>query len=238
MTRTVKPSLLLIVFVLFTLPIFADNLLLDGSFESPGVPSGSTCGGYGPAECFYVNDNIGNWTVVGKSDNTAAAIMLMTNGYTEPVGGVSGNPTLNFNVENGLQAIDLTGEGNQIAGVDGVKQSVSLNPGTYDLSFWLGHQDSSAPGYTNGPSMLSLYVDGSPVNVYSNNLNTTDDVTWEQFTYDFTASGYTTIAFLNDTPTGNNYAGLDNVVLTQTPEPASLVLLASGLLGLGILRRK
>jgi hypothetical protein len=55
----------------------------------------------------------------------------------------------------------------------------------------------------------------------------------------FTATGtQTTIAFLNETPIGNNFAGLDNVVLQSIPEPASVILLGSGLAGFLGLRRK
>ena len=71
---------------------------------------------------------------------------------------------------------------------------------------------------------------------FNNFLGGSNNVRWQQFSCDFSASGYTTIAFLNNTALSNNYAGLDNVVLTQTPEPASLLLLGSGLLGLFGLR--
>ena len=231
--------MLSLAFLLIVVPATADNLLADGSFETPAVtPPNSTCGTYGPAQCFYVGNDIGAWTVIGKSDGTYGTVMLMTNAYQETVGGVSGGTPLYFHVEDGSQALDLTGEGNQntAPGIDdGVKQSVTLGAGQYDLTFWLGHQDNTAPGYA-GASSLSLWIDGTQVNTYSNNLNTSDDVTWEEFSYDFTASGYTTIAFINNTPIGNNYAGLDNVSLSQVPEPASLLLVVSGFAGLFVRR--
>jgi hypothetical protein len=242
-------SLAVVVTIFSSLPASA-NLISDGSFESPLVPAGSMCGAYGPAQCYYVGDDLGNWTVVGKSGNTFGTVMLMTNSYTETVGGIPGGAPLYFNVQDGSQAIDLTGEGNQNSppGVnDGVKQSVNLAAGQYQLSFWLGRQDTSAPGYlgsaTTNPASLNLFVgsngaDAVQVGTFDNYTGGADNVNWEEFTYDFTADGYTTIAFLNNTDLGNNYAGLDDVVLSKIPEPTSLLLLASGAFGLILRRRK
>jgi len=159
----------------------------------------------------------------------------MTNQYTEPFGQTSN--TLFFHVEDGNQAVDLTGEGNQNGPgiMDGIKQTVATSPGgRYDLSFFLGHQDHTADGYTVGDATIQLFINGNLAATFSNGLNTPADITWELFNYDFTASGSsTTVAFINATDAGNNYAGLDNVSLNASvPEPASFVLLAAGLAGL------
>ncbi|MGZ4788447.1 MAG: PEP-CTERM sorting domain-containing protein [Terriglobales bacterium] len=241
-TRNSPVLLALSVFVAFlcvAIPASANNinLLSDGSFETPVVDPNQTCGGYGPAQCFYNGDSLGPWQLIGKSDRQYATVMLMTNDYQEKYGQT--NDPLYFHVHDGNQAIDLTGEGNQNTqpGVDdGIKQSLTLGPGQYELSFWLGHQDGTAPGYTNGPSMISLWINGIEQQIFSNGDNSFHDVTWDQFFYNFSASGYTTIAFINETPVGNNYAGLDDIRLVQTPEPASLLLLASGIGGLLIRR--
>jgi hypothetical protein len=225
------------------------NLIADGSFENPLVPAGSMCGAYGPAQCYFPGDDIGNWTVIGKSGNNFATVMLMTNSYTETVGGLPGGAPLYFNVQDGNQAIDLTGEGNQntAPGVDdGVKQSVNLAAGNYQLSFWVGRQDTTAPGYlgssTTDPASVALFLGSNGANAtqvatFDNFTGGADNVNWEEFTYDFTADGYTTIAFLNNTAIGNNYAGLDNVVLSKIPEPSSAILVFSGL-GAFIFRRR
>jgi hypothetical protein len=226
------------------IPASAD-LLTNGSFEQPTVSSNSTCGAYGPASCLHTwgpNSQLPGWFVIGKSDinpdnspnlNAPAPVMLMTNAYQEPYGNT--DSTLFFHVQDGSQALDLTGEGNQ--GENGVKQTVSLTSGQYLLSFLVGHQDSSAPGYTAGPASISLWINGSEVDIFNNDLNTSHDVSWEQFSYKFNASGDTTIAFLNETSLGNNYAGLDDVSLQRVPEPASILLVATGLVGV-ITRRQ
>jgi len=101
---------------------------------------------------------------------------------------------------------------------------------TYDLSFWLGHQDGTAPGYTNGPASIDLYLNGAFIQTFTNDQNKSNDVFWSLENFDFTAtSGTTTVAFINSTSLGNNYAGLDNVSLSSVPEPASLLLVGAGL---------
>jgi hypothetical protein len=64
-------------------------------------------------------------------------------------------------------------------------------------------------------------------------------VNWKQFQVGFvTASSSTTIAFLNATPSGDNMAGLDDVVLTEIPEPTTALLLGLALAGLIPLHRR
>lgn len=232
-------STVLIAFFLIAIPASADNLLLNGSFESPIVPADSFCGPYADCIGYHngVNDNIDGWLVIGKSGidgngdpipGSPASILQLGYNYQEPKNMT--NEVLNFHPQDGLQSVDLTGEGNQ--GLDnGIKQSVATIPGTvYGLSFWVGHQDPTADGYTLGPAMIGLVINQDLPIIFSNNGVTTDDVTWQMFNYYFTATGgLTTIAFLNETPVGNNLAGLDNVTLAAVPEPGTMILLGSGL---------
>ena len=209
------------------------NLLVNGSFEQPVVTSGLNCSGIADCQGFNIGDPIGAgaWTVVGPGpiDPTKAPIVILTNNYNE--GGYF------FQPENGNQSVDLTGQSNQ--GLNGVEQTVATTSGTaYSLSFWIGHH-AQDPTFYNGPAEASLEIDGSPVGIFSNNnVPPPNLLHWEQFTYNFIASGATTTIALFSAasdPTQNE-VGLDNVSLAAIPEPSSLSLFAAGL-GLLALRR-
>jgi len=233
-------------------PLHADsfNLIVNGSFESPIVPNTSFCGAYANCMGFHNgvagNDNIGGWQLIGKGgidsnglpiSGAPATILLLGYNYTELNSAT--NLPLYFHPQDGLQSIDLTGEGNQ-GTTNGIKQSVGTTTGLpYRLSFWVGHQYAFAPGYVQGPGALALYVDGQIVGSFLNFGNTTEDVHWTPFQYGFVAaSNQTVIAFLNDTPVGNNYAGLDNVSLIEVPEASPLVLVVVGSVLFGALVRR
>jgi hypothetical protein len=226
----------------------AANLLLNGSFEAPIVPASSlTCGALFNTSCqgYYSPDQTGfpggpsdisGWSVIGKGGASGVAVVLQFgNNYTEPNG--SGG-TLHFHAQAGDQSVDLTGEGNQGL-TNGVKQSVTTSSGLdYRLSFYVGNQDDNAPGYTK-PSSIVLFIDGNAIQTFTTPDVTADDVSWRHFHYDFSAvSALTTIAFLNGTDVGDNFAGLDHVVLAAVPEPGTLALILSGLAASLALRRR
>jgi len=229
----------------------AANLLLNGSFEAPIVPgSSSSCGAIFNTDCqgYYSPDqpgfpggpsDIAGWTVIGKGGASGVAVVLQFGpNYTE--GNGSGG-TLHFHAQSGNQSLDLTGEGNQGL-TNGVKQSAATGSGIdYRLSFYVGNQDDSAPGYVN-PSSIVLFIDGSEIQTFTTPDVTANDVSWRHFHYDFTAAAaLTTIAFLNGTDVGDNFAGLDHVSLnaiSAVPEPGPLGLIFSGVVTSFILRRR
>ena len=235
---------------LATAPAARANLLVNGSFEDPFVPATSSCGPYPNCHGFDVNEDInhwftgspfGGWFVVGKGGAPGVpVVMILGSNYTEPDNS-GNNATLHFYPAHGIQAIDLTGEGNQGL-TNGIKQNVAtIAGGLYELSFFVGHQYDQAPGYA-GPSSVVLYINGIAIETLTNPNDTAENVNWMQFVYDFAApTNFTTIAFLNGTGLGNNYAGLDNVILTAlsfVPEPGTLALFLGGLAALSALRRR
>ena len=201
----------------------AAPLLADGSFEDPVVsdfPSDtSNCFGFSGCAGFDLGTLLGPWEVFGTG-GPERSVVVLTNDYTTEL------PRL-FTPQDGNQSIDLTGASNQ--GANGVEQTVNLSPGSYSLSFWLGRQGTG--DFYMGAASLALLINGTLAATYDNNLNALPlNINWQQFTYDFTASGATTIAFLNASPCcDQNFVGLDNVSLAAVPIPNSLVLLLAGI---------
>ena len=113
----------------------------------------------------------------------------------------------------------------------------------YTISFYLGHQDPLALGYA-GPLALDFVINQDAPIAFTNLEVVSQDVAWKQFAYTFIApTNLTTFAFINRTSAGNattpgnNYAGLDNVVLVAVPEPGTLALFGVGF-GVLLLRRR
>jgi hypothetical protein len=201
------------------------NSILDPSFENPVIAGLFSVLGSG--------STFGPWNVTGATCGTNCVLILNT-AYSE---NTNVGP-IQFNAEDGNQAVDITGGGNTLDG--GVSQTIATTTGNpFSMSFWVGKQDNRANGY-GGPSAIQVFINGVSQGVFSNNNSTNNQVNWEQFVLNFNApSSSTTILFQNATGATNGYAGLDNVNLVSlaSPEPSTLVLIA-GAVGLLALRRR
>ena len=102
---------------------------------------------------------------------------------------------------------------------------------SYGVTFYLEQR----PGYGSNP--VTVTIDGVSVTI-----DASGDNTWTKYTEYFTAGGTDTLTF-SVTGTGvgpyDNDTGLADVSIGAAPEPGTLLLLGSGLLGFaGMARRK
>lgn len=189
------------------------GLIADGGFETPVIPSGTY-------QDFAGGSNLGAWTVLGND------VLLIQTDYAEP-----SHSVYQFNAEEGENSVDLTGFANS-GPTDGVQQVVTTIPNqAYQLSFWVG--TASGDAYYSTPATDDLSINGGAIIPFTNSNFTAGQVNWQEFTYEFTATGSaTTIAFLNGTPANTSFAGLDNVSLASVanvPEPSTLTLFVTGI---------
>jgi Protein of unknown function (DUF642) len=192
----------------------AQNLVANPGFENPTLAPGTLL-------TVTTGNTLGAWTVVGPST------LLAETTYAEAVNGI-----LAFNAQEGNNALDMTGAGN-VGTAAGVTQSVPTMIGTlYNVSFYVGRADGNS--FYASPATVDLSIASGARVSYTNSDATPGNVNWKQFFTSFTAtSTSTSITFFNNTPSANNYAGLDNVSVTSSvtaPEPSTLILLVLGVL--------
>lgn len=203
----------------------AANLLLNPSFETQDV-SPNTSAILATGSTFLTN-----WTVTGSAC-TWNCVYLLDSSYTENLDiGLWTVPPVSGN-----QSVDITGSGNTVDG--GIEQTVNLTPNVaHVLSFWVGNGDNRSVYFPN-PSIIEVFVNMNSLGTFSNNNSTNNTTNWKQFSVTFTPSvASNTILFRNATPVGDNMAGLDDVSLEATPEPATYALVG-GALAAALIGRK
>lgn len=201
---------------------YAANLISNGSFETPILTPGSD---------FLIatvgSSTVTGWTVTGPTGKNVAIIEAL---YNLPDGA-----GINFAAADGVQWIDMTGTGAN--STEGLLQSVVLTPGAYNLSFYVGNVVAAA-AFLGTQSTVSLFINSTLAQSFTNVGAGGAGVNWQQFSYNFSASGPTSIEFRNGDAANDHLNGLDNVVLTAVPEPETYAMLLAGLGLLGWVGRR
>lgn len=185
----------------------------NGSFETPDVPTGT------PGDNGDITGPIGPWTL----DETSGDDIRHLDGDFFGGGVVA---------QHGDQYVGFTAFGAADGGV--LSQAFDTVIGqAYTVSFWVNNASF-------GPSTHSLTaaVDNTAGDAAVGTPS--QDDTWENVSFNFTASSTTTtLSFTSAILTGDSASTdvlLDNVTVSEVPEPGSLALLGLG--GLLIARRR
>lgn len=167
----------------------ATNLLKDGGFEKPSVPSGSFL-------VFSSGQKFAKWDVVGG------------NGHVGVVSGAFTQNGFKFPAKSGKQWVDLTGTTQTTTGIS---QTLSTTPSAkYKLVFWIGNV-YDPNGIFGVSSTVNVLVNGQQVFAATNSRKSTTQV-WKQFSTTITAtSSKTKIVLINGDPANDTNNGLDNV---------------------------
>jgi hypothetical protein len=193
MKQMIRASFAGLVLCLLGTAAHGANLIKNGGFESPVVPTG----GY---ETFSTGQSFSGWSVVGVSGS---------------VGVVSGTFTQNgfsFPARAGKQWLDLTGLSQTATGIE---RTVATTPGAaYTLKFFVGNLVNPT-GIFGVSSTVNVLVNGTQVFSATNSRGTGQTtMVWQKFTTTITAtSARTTISFINADPSGDTLNGLDAISL-------------------------
>jgi MYXO-CTERM domain-containing protein len=226
------------------IPGRGQNLILNGSFETPVVSTGSVTIGIITTTIPGIED----YTAAMGATNTNLTDFSVTNGSVEQINntGLLGDTLGLISPEQGSQYVVLNGlTRTGLALTSGAPGTLSQTFGTtagdiYQVSYYFS---GVALALVGGQAGLQVTVSGATNSTAPNNglAAITGGTGYENETFDFTAGAGATTTLSFDEPAGSLVDGdgvaLDNVSVTPVPEPRQYAAAALGFLALLALGR-
>ncbi len=201
---------------LFLVPQLEANLILNGSFEAPGLFGSS---GFGPGRQQYSAPSVAltNWTVAGGGD-----VFL----HKAPEIGIDVNPSFN-SAQHGNFYLDLSGSYKDSAHATIYQEFSTIPFAAYELSFFIGASNQTLP-----TTSINVQLDGATLllNTTLTPLPPSTNIEWSLQTFSFVADSTTTrLSFKDISTLDDNTSFVDNVSVVPEPRVGILFLFGAAI---------
>lgn len=205
---------------MFLSPHAQADLILNGSFESPGI-SGTS--GFGPGREQYtaLSGGLTDWTVSGPGDV-----------FVHQAPDIAAGDSFNF-AQDGNFYLDLSGSNLNSAHATVSQDFATVPFTTYELSFYIGASSQTVPS-----AIINVQLTGAATLLDTNltPLAPLTNINWSHQTISFIAdSASTRLSFHDSSFSDDNASFVDNVSVNAvaTPVPSTLIMssILFGMLG-------